>query len=343
MLALVKSEAGPGLRLGDVPVPQIGINDVLIRVHKTGICGTDLHIESWDPWAARTIKPPLVIGHEFVGDIVEVGSNVTGFKPGDLVSGEGHVVCGKCRHCLAGQRHLCVDTVGLGVGRDGAFAEYVALPMTNIWHHAPGIDEDVAAIFDPFGNAVHTALAFPVLGEDVLVSGAGPIGLMATAVVRHAGARHVVVSEPNAFRRDLAVKMGATLAVDPRERDLHSAQQKLGMVEGFDIALEMSGVEAALRGAIDNMAHGGRIAILGIPTDEISLDVNAIVFNQLTLRGIYGREMYETWYQMTVMLQSGLDIKPAITHRFGFRDFEAAFAAARSGDSGKVIMDWTNA
>jgi len=343
MLALVKSEAGPGLRLADVPVPAIGINDVLIRVHKTGICGTDLHIESWDPWAARTIKPPLVIGHEFVGDIVEVGSNVTGFKPGDLVSGEGHVVCGKCRHCLAGQRHLCVDTVGLGVGRDGAFAQYVALPMTNIWHHAPGIDEDVAAIFDPFGNAVHTALAFPVLGEDVLVSGAGPIGLMATAVVRHAGARHVVVSEPNAFRRDLAVKMGATLAVDPRERDLHSAQQELGMVEGFDIALEMSGVEAALRGAIDNMAHGGRIAILGIPTDEISLDVNTIVFNQLTLRGIYGREMYETWYQMTVMLQSGLDIKPAITHRFGFRDFEAAFAAARSGDSGKVIMDWTNA
>jgi threonine 3-dehydrogenase len=342
MLALVKAQAGPGLRLQDVPVPGIGINDVLIRVHKTGICGTDLHIESWDPWAARTIHPPLVVGHEFVGDIVEVGANVTGFKPGDLVSGEGHVVCGKCRHCLAGQRHLCVDTVGLGVGRDGAFAEYVALPMTNIWHHAPGIDEEVAAIFDPFGNAVHTALAFPVLGEDVLVSGAGPIGLMATAVVRHAGARHVVVSEPNEFRRNLALKMGATLAIDPRARDLHSVQAELGMVEGFDIALEMSGVEAALRSAIDNMAHGGRIAILGIPTDEISLDVNTIVFNQLTLRGIYGREMYETWYQMTVMLQSGLDIRPAITHRFGFRDFEAAFAAARSGDSGKVIMSWTD-
>ena len=341
MLALVKSEAGPGLRLEDVPVPNIGINDVLIRVHKTGICGTDLHIESWDPWAARTIKPPLVIGHEFVGDIVEVGSNVTGFKPGDLVSGEGHVVCGKCRHCLAGQRHLCVDTVGLGVGRDGAFAQYVALPMTNIWHHGPGIDEDVAAIFDPFGNAVHTALAFPVLGEDVLVSGAGPIGLMATAVVRHAGARHVVVSEPNAFRRDLAVTMGATLAVDPRERDLHSAQQELGMVEGFDIALEMSGVEAALRGAIDNMAHGGRIAILGIPTDEISLDVNAIVFNQLTLRGIYGREMYETWYQMTVMLQSGLDISPVITHRLPYSEFAEGFAIAGSGRSGKVVLDWT--
>ena len=340
MLALVKAAAGPGLRLQEVPVPSIGINDVLIRVHKTGICGTDLHIDAWDAWAARTIQPPLVVGHEFVGDIVEVGANVSGFKPGDLVSGEGHVVCGKCRHCLAGQRHLCVDTVGLGVGRDGAFAEYVALPMTNIWHHAPGIDEDVAAIFDPFGNAVHTALSFPVLGEDVLVSGAGPIGLMATAVVRHAGARHVVVSEPNAFRRDLATRMGATIAVDPRERDLHSVQAELGMVEGFDIALEMSGVEAALRSAIENMAHGGRIAILGIPTDEISLDVNTIVFNQLTLRGIYGREMYETWYQMTVMLQSGLDISPAITHRFGFRDFEAAFAAARSGDSGKVIMNW---
>jgi threonine 3-dehydrogenase len=340
MLALVKAAAGPGLRLQDVPMPGIGINDVLIRVHKTGICGTDLHIDAWDPWAARTIQPPLVVGHEFVGDIVEVGANVSGFAPGDLVSGEGHVVCGKCRHCLAGQRHLCVDTVGLGVGRDGAFAEYVALPMTNIWHHAPGIDEDVAAIFDPFGNAVHTALAFPVLGEDVLVSGAGPIGLMATAVVRHAGARHVAVSEPNAFRRELATRLGATIAVDPGERDLHAVQSELGMVEGFDIALEMSGVEAALRSAIDNMAHGGRIAILGIPTDEISLDMNAIVFNQLTLRGIYGREMYETWYQMTVMLQSGLDIRPVITHRFGFRDFKAAFAAARSGDSGKVIMSW---
>ena len=342
MKALVKSKAERGLWLSDVPEPRPGINDVLIRVHRTGICGTDLHIYKWDEWAAKTIPVPLVVGHEFVGEIVEVGSNVADFQPGQIVSGEGHVVCGKCRHCLAGQRHLCVDTVGLGVGRDGAFAEYVALPMTNIWHHAAGIDEEVAAIFDPFGNAVHTALAFPVLGEDVLVSGAGPIGLMATAVVRHAGARNVVVSEPNAFRRDLSVTMGATVAIDPLGRDLHSVQGELGMVEGFDIALEMSGVEAALRAAIDNMAHGGRIAILGIPTDEISLDVNTIVFNQLTLRGIYGREMYETWYQMTVMLQSGLDIKPAITHRFGFRDFEAAFAAARSGDSGKVIMRWTD-
>ena len=342
MLALVKTAPGPGLELRAVPRPSIGLHDVLIRVHKTGICGTDLHIEAWDPWAAKTIHPPLVVGHEFVGDIVEVGSEVTDFHPGDLVSGEGHVVCGRCRHCLAGRRHLCANSIGLGEGRDGAFAEYVALPMTNVWHHWPGVDEEVAAIFDPFGNAVHTALAFPVLGEDVLVSGAGPIGLMATAVVRHAGARFIVVSEPNAFRRDLAKKMGASVVVDPRERDLHSVQAELGMVEGFDVALEMSGNASALRAAIDNMAHGGGVAILGIPTGEISLDVNEIVFKMLTIRGIYGREMYETWYKMTVMLQSGLDIRPAITHRFGFRDFATAFAAARSGDSGKVIMNWSS-
>jgi threonine 3-dehydrogenase len=343
MLALVKTAPGPGLELRDVPVPLIGINDVLIRVHKTGICGTDLHIESWDAWAARTIHLPLVVGHEFVGEIVEVGSNVAAadFVAGDLVSGEGHVVCGRCRHCLAGRRNLCAKAIGLGVGRDGAFAEYVALPMTNVWHHWPGVNEEVAAIFDPFGNAVHTALAFPLLGEDILVSGAGPIGLMATAVARHAGARHVVVSEPNVYRRELAAKMGATLTIDPRERTLESTFAELDMVEGFDVALEMSGNPTALRAAIAAMAHGGGIAILGIPTEEIALDVNAIVFKMLTLRGIYGREMYETWYKMTVMLQSGLDITPAITHRFGFRDFEAAFAAARAGDSGKVIMDWT--
>jgi threonine 3-dehydrogenase len=340
MLALVKVSAGPGLELRDVPMPAVGINDVLIRVHKTGICGTDLHIESWDPWAARTIRPPLVVGHEFVGHVVEVGSNVYELEPGDLVSGEGHVVCGVCRHCLAGRRHLCAHTIGLGVGRDGAFAEYVVLPVTNVWQHWPGIDEDVAAIFDPFGNAVHTALAFPVLGEDVLVSGAGPIGLMAIAVARHAGARHVVASEPNQFRRELATRMGATLVVDPRERALPDVFDELDMVEGFDVAMEMSGNPTALRAAIAAMAHGGGVAILGIPTEEIALDVNAIVFKMLTLRGIYGREMYETWYKMTVMLQSGLDITPAITHRFGFRDHEAAFAAARSGDSGKVIMDW---
>ena len=340
MLALVKTAAGPGLSLETVPDPAFGINDVVVRVRKTGICGTDLHIESWDAWAAKNIAPPLVVGHEFVGEIVEVGSNVYELHPGDLVSGEGHVVCGVCRHCLAGRRHLCAHTIGLGVGRDGAFAEYVVLPVTNIWHHATRIDEEVAAIFDPFGNAVHTALSFPVLGEDVLVSGAGPIGLMATAVVRHAGARHVVVSEPNPFRRELAMRMGATIAVDPRERDLGDVMRELGMVEGYDVVLEMSGNPGALRAALEVMAHGGNMAVLGIPTEEVELDLTEIVFKMLTIRGIYGREMYETWYKMTVMLQSGLDIRPAITHRFGFRDFEAAFAAARAGDSGKVIMDW---
>jgi threonine 3-dehydrogenase len=341
MLALVKTGPGPGLRLEAVPEPEIGINDVLIRVHKTGICGTDLHIEGWDAWAERTIHPPMVIGHEFVGEIVEVGGNVADFRPGDLVSGEGHVVCGRCRHCLAGRRNLCAHTIGLGVDRQGAFAEYVALPMTNVWHHWPGIDEEVAAIFDPFGNAVHTALSFPVLGEDVLVTGAGPIGLMAIAVARHAGARHIVASEPNAYRRELARTMGASLVVDPAGRDLRDVQAELGMAEGFDVALEMSGNATALRSAIANMAHGGRIAILGIPSGEVSLDFSEIIFKMLTLKGIYGREMYETWYMMTVMLQSGLDIRPAITHRFSFREHEAAFAAARSGDSGKVIMDWT--
>jgi threonine 3-dehydrogenase len=342
MRALVKTEAGPGLRLMDVPVPAHGIDDVLIKVRKTGICGTDLHIESWDPWAARTIVPPLVVGHEFMGDVVEVGSNVTDLHPGDVVSGEGHVICGRCRHCRAGRWHLCANSIGLGVGRDGAFAEYVVLPVTNVWHHWPGVDEEVAAIFDPFGNAVHTALSFPVLGEDVLVSGAGPIGLMATAVARHAGARYIVVSEPNAYRRDLAARMGATIVVDPRERDLRDVQAELGMVEGFDVAMEMSGNAAALQSAIATMAHGGGIAILGIPTAGIEIDVSHVVFNQLTLRGIYGREMYETWYKMSVMLQSGLDIRPSITHRFSYREHEAAFEAARSGDSGKVIMDWAD-
>ncbi len=341
MRALVKMNAGPGLELTDVPMPTVGINDVLIRVHRTGICGTDLHIEAWDPWAARTIKAPLVVGHEFAGDVVEIGSNVVDFAPGDLVSGEGHVVCGRCRHCLAGRRNLCPNTIGLGVGRDGAFAEYVVLPMTNVWHHWPGVDPEVAAIFDPFGNAVHTALAFPTLGEDVLISGAGPIGLMATAVARFTGARHVVVSEPNAYRRQLALTMGASLAIDPLERPLASVFEELDMVEGFDVAMEMSGNAQALRDALGAMAHGGGVAILGLPTAEISLDINEVVMKMLTIRGIYGREMYETWYKMTVMLQSGLDIRPAITHRFSHREHVAAFAAARAGDSGKVIMDWT--
>ncbi|MEA2025614.1 MAG: L-threonine 3-dehydrogenase [Chloroflexota bacterium] len=341
MRALVKSRSGPGLELREMPMPDVGINDVLIKVHKAGICGTDLHIESWDAWAAATIEPPLIVGHEFVGEIIKIGSNVSDFHPGEIVSGEGHVVCGRCRHCLAGRRHLCAHTIGLGVGRDGAFAEYVSLPMTNVWHHWDGIDEDVAAIFDPFGNAVHTALEFPVLGEDVLVSGAGPIGLMAIAIVLHAGARYVVVTEPNAYRRDLAQQMGATVVVDPAGTGLAEVQRDLGMVEGFDVVLEMSGNPSAIRDAIANMAHGGKLAQLGIPTEEITLDFNEIVFKMLTISGIYGREMYETWYKMSVMLKSGLDIAPAITHRFAFTDHEAAFEAARSGNSGKVLMDWS--
>jgi threonine 3-dehydrogenase len=342
MRALVKARAEEGLWLEDVPEPEFGINDVLIRVRKTGICGTDLHIYGWDAWAQETIPVPMVVGHEFAGEVAAVGSNVSDFQVGDLVSGEGHVVCGRCRNCMAGRRHLCAHSIGLGVQRPGAFAEYVVLPMTNIWHHWAGIDEEVASIFDPFGNAVHTALSFPVLGEDVLITGAGPIGCMATAVVRHAGARHVVVSDLNPYRLDLARRMGATLAIDPRERDFADVQRELGMTEGFDVGLEMSGNADALRGMISNMAHGGCVAMLGIPTAEIQLDFNPIIFNMLTLKGIYGREMYETWYQMTVMLQSGLEIGPVITHRFSHRDFEEAFAVARSGQSGKVVLDWTD-
>ena len=342
MRALVKARPEPGLWLEDVPEPEVGINDVLIRVHKTGICGTDLHIYDWNEWAKETIPVPMVIGHEFVGEVVGFGSNVSDFSEGDLVSGEGHVVCGRCRNCMAGRRHLCAHAIGLGVNRPGAFAEYVTLPMTNIWHHWPGTDEDVAAIFDPFGNAVHTGLSFPVLGEDVLITGAGPIGCMAAAVVRHAGARHVVVTDINAYRLELARTMGATLALDPRERDLHDVQSELGMTEGFDIGLEMSGNQDALRGMIANMAHGGSIAVLGIPSGEVALDFNPIIFDMLTIKGVYGREMYETWYQMTVMLQSGLDIRPVITHRFSHQDFEQGFGIAHSGQSGKVILDWTD-
>jgi len=341
VLALVKAEAAEGLRLEDVPEPEVGINDVLIRVHKTGICGTDLHIFEWDEWAARTIPVPMVVGHEFVGEVVSFGSNVSDFAVGDLVSGEGHVVCGRCRNCMAGRRHLCAHSIGLGVNRPGAFAELVSMPMTNIWHHWDGIDEEVASIFDPFGNAVHTALTFAVLGEDVIVTGAGPIGCMAVAVVRHAGARHVAVTDLNPYRLELARRMGATLAIHPRERDLGDVQRELGMTEGFDVGLEMSGNPDALRTMIANMAHGGRIALLGIPSEEVAVDLNAVIFNMLTVKGIYGREMYETWYQMSVMIGSGLDISPVITHRFSHRDFEEAFAVARSGQSGKVILDWT--
>jgi threonine 3-dehydrogenase len=340
MKALVKSRAERGLWLTDVPEPKPGINDVLIRVHRTGICGTDLHIYKWDEWAAKTIPVPLVVGHEFVGEVVEVGSNVADFQPGQIVSGEGHVVCGRCRNCLAGRRHLCADTQGVGVNRAGAFAEYIVLPMSNVWVHADGIDEDVAAIFDPFGNAVHTALSFPVLGEDVLVTGAGPIGIMAAAVARHAAARHVVITDLNPYRLELARKMGVTLAVDPRETSLADVQRQLGMTEGFDVGMEMSGNGQAFRDMLANMAHGAKIAMLGIPSGEMAIDWNTVIFSMLTIKGIYGREMYETWYKMTVMLHSGLDIKPVITHRFPYTDFERAFEVMDSGNSGRVLLNW---
>jgi threonine 3-dehydrogenase len=341
MKALAKTKAEPGLSLVDVPKPEIGINDVLIKVDRTGICGTDVHIYKWDDWARRTIPVPMVVGHEFVGEIVAVGSNVADFHPGDLVSGEGHVVCGRCRNCLAGRRHLCAHTKGIGVNRPGAFAEYIALPCTNVWTHDPGIDRDVASIFDPFGNAVHTALQFPVLGEDVLITGAGPIGIMAVAVVRHAGARHVVITDVNPYRLELAKKMGATLALDVRQESVAGAQKNLGMKEGFDIGLEMSGNATAFRDMLANMSHGGKIAMLGIPEKEMAIDWNMVVFNMLTIKGIYGREMYETWYQMTVMLQSGLRIDPVITHRFHYTEFEKGFAQMLSGQSGKVILKWS--
>lgn len=340
MKALVKSKAEAGLWLQDVPRPEYGINDVLIKVDRTGICGTDLHIYKWDEWARKTIPVPLVVGHEFVGEIVAVGSNVTDFHPGEIVSGEGHVVCGQCRNCLAGRRHLCKDTKGVGVNRPGAFAEYLVLPMSNVWHHDPGIDRDVASIFDPFGNAVHTALSFPVLGEDVLVTGAGPIGIMAAGVVRHAGARHVVITDVNPYRLELARKMNVTLAADVRTTTLAEVQKKLGMKEGFDVGLEMSGNPTAFRDMLANMCHGGHIAMLGIPEKEMAIDWNVVIFNMLTIKGIYGREMYETWYKMTVMLQSGLDIRPVITHRYHFSEYRTAFELMMTGNTGKVILNW---
>ena len=339
MRALVKTQAAPGLTLREVPEPTVGINDVLIRVRRAGICGTDLHILDWNTWAQERIKTPLIVGHEFVGEVVEVGSNVNDFAPGDVVSGEGHLVCGRCRNCMAGRRHLCAQTHGVGVDRDGAFAELIALPMTNVWRHGDNVDLDVAAIFDPFGNAVHSALSWPLLGEDVLITGAGPIGLMAAAVARHAGARFVVVSDVNPYRLELARKIGATRVVDVRSQTIAAAQAELGLAEGFDIGLEMSGNGAALTAMVDNMAHGGRIALLGIGQGNLPVDWNQVVFNMITIKGIYGREMYQTWYSMTVMLQSGLDVSSVITHRYQFDDFEAAFATAASGDSGKVVLN----
>jgi threonine 3-dehydrogenase len=340
MKALVKKQSGEGLWLEDVPQPGVAANDVLIKVSRTGICGTDLHIYKWDDWASKTVPVPLVVGHEFVGEIVEVGGDVRDFRVGELVSGEGHVVCGHCRNCMAGRRHLCNDTAGIGVTRPGAFAEYIALPQTNVWVHKPGIDLDVASIFDPYGNATHSTLSFPVLGEDVLVTGAGPIGIMSAAIARYAGARHVVITDVNDYRLGLAKRMGVTRAVNVANESLADVQKELGMDEGFDVGLEMSGNPSAFNDMLANMCHGGKIAMLGIPEKKMAIDWNIVVFNMLTIKGIYGREMYETWYKMTVMLEGGLDIAPVITHRFAFADFQQGFEIALSGESGKVILEW---
>ncbi|MCX5231724.1 L-threonine 3-dehydrogenase [Streptomyces sp. NBC_00233] len=341
MKALVKLKAEPGLWLTDVPEPETGPGDVLIKVQRTGICGTDLHIRSWDGWAQKSIATPLTLGHEFVGEVVSVGRDVADITVGDLVSGEGHLVCGKCRNCLAGRRHLCRATIGLGVGRDGAFAEYVALPASNVWVHRVPVDLDTAAIFDPFGNAVHTALSFPLVGEDVLVTGAGPIGIMAAAVAKHAGARSVMITDVSEERLALARKTGVTLALNVAEQTIADGQRTLGLKEGFDVGLEMSGNPRAMRDMVANMTHGGKIAMLGLPSEDFAVDWAKIVTSMITIKGIYGREMFETWYAMSVLLEGGLDLSPVVTGRYAYTDFEAAFDDAASGKSGKIILDWT--
>jgi threonine 3-dehydrogenase len=340
MKALVKRDPAKGLWLEDVPEPEIGINDVLIKIDRAAICGTDMHIYNWDSWAQSTIPVPMVVGHEFVGEIVDVGSNVNDFRPGQIVSGEGHVVCGRCRNCLAGRRHLCAHTSGVGVDRPGAFAEYLALPMSNVWEHRPGIDLDVAALFDPLGNAVHTALQYDLLAEDVLITGAGPIGAMAAAVCKYAGAKNVVITDINPKRLALAKTLGATRTVDVRSEKLADVQRQLGMSEGFDVGLEMSGNPAGFRDLLSNMCHGGKVAILGIPGDEMAIDWSQVIFNMLTLKGIYGREMYETWYKMSSMVESGLNISSVITHRLGYEDFQQGFDAMNAGEASKVILNW---
>jgi threonine 3-dehydrogenase len=340
MKALVKRNSTKGLWLEDVPEPEIGINDVLIKIDRAAICGTDMHIYNWDSWAQATIPVPMVVGHEFVGEIVDVGSNVNDFRPGQIVSGEGHVVCGRCRNCMAGRRHLCAHTSGVGVDRPGAFAEYLALPMSNVWEHRPGIDLDVAALFDPLGNAVHTALQYDLLAEDVLITGAGPIGAMAAAVCKYAGAKNVVITDINPERLALAKTLGATRTVDVRSEKLADVQRQLGMSEGFDVGLEMSGNPAGFRDLLANMCHGGKVAILGIPGEEMAIDWSQVIFNMLTLKGIYGREMYETWYKMSSMIESGLNISSVITHRLGYEDFQQGFDAMNAGEASKVILNW---
>jgi threonine 3-dehydrogenase len=342
MRALVKHPDEVGLRLDDVPIPELGPDDILIKVLTTGICGTDLHIFNWDDWARATVPAPITVGHEFSGEIVQVGTNVSGFEAGELVGAEGHVVCNRCRNCLAGRRHLCYDARGIGVNLPGAFADYVTIPKTNVWRHNEGLDPEIAALFDPFGNAVHTALKFDVLGEDVLITGAGPIGLMASAVVVHAGARNVDVTDVNSYRLDLAKRMGATRTVDIRTEDLREVQDELGMTEGFDVALEMSGSPSAMEDILQNTIHGANIAMLGIPSDPFPIDWSVVIFNMLNLKGIYGREMFETWYKMNVLIQSGVDITPVITHRFEVDDFGAAFEATASQESGKVLIRWAD-
>jgi len=342
MKALVKKKPEPGVWLEDVPEPDVGRDEVLIRIYKTAICGTDVHIYDWDAWAQKTIPVPMHFGHEFVGKVVETGQHVHDFKPGDIVSGEGHLVCGKCRNCLAGRRHLCMNTSGVGVNRPGAFAEYLSIPVTNVWYCDPQIPLEILTCFDPLGNATHTALQYDILGEDVLITGAGPIGCMAAAIAKHAGARHVVVTDVNPYRLELAKNLGASMTLDVRHERIEEAQAELGMKEGFDVGLEMSGNPDAFRSMLPNMCHGAKIALLGILPPETDIDWDFVVFNGLTIKGIYGREMYETWYKMTVMIQSGLDIYPIITHRFDFDDYKEAFKVMRSGQSGKVILNWFN-
>ena len=340
MKALIKKDPKPGLWLDEVPIPEIGINDVLIKIQKTAICGTDIHIYNWDNWAQKNIPVPLTLGHEYVGRIEKTGNNVHDFKEGDLVSGEGHLVCGRCRNCLAGRRHLCKDSRSVGITRDGAFAEYLSIPVTNAWYCDSTISTDILACFDPLGNAVHTALSFDVLGEDVLITGAGPIGIMAAAIARHAGARHIVITDINPYRLTLAEKVGVSLAIDMTKRSIEDGMNELGLKEGFDVGFEMSGNANAFKDMLNTMCHGGKIAMLGIQENSSAIDWGKIVFNGLTIKGIYGREMYETWYKMTSMLKSGLNIEPIITHHLNYQSFEEGFEIMKSGKSGKVILDW---
>ena len=340
MKSLVKAKAEKGIWLQDTPKPEVGHNDLLIKIRKTAICGTDMHIYNWDEWSQQTIPVPMVVGHEYVGEVVEMGQEVRGFEIGDRVSGEGHITCGHCRNCRAGRRHLCRNTTGVGVNRPGAFAEYLAIPAFNAFKIPDNISDELASIFDPFGNAVHTALSFDLVGEDVLITGAGPIGIMAAAVARHVGARHVVITDINPYRLELARKMGATRAVDVSKESLSDVMKELNMSEGFDVGLEMSGVPVAFREMLDVMNHGGKVAMLGIPPSDVAVDWNQIIFKGLVIKGIYGREMFETWYKMASLLQSGLDLSPMITHEFAIDDFQQGFDKMGSGESGKVILNW---